>query len=366
MVWDNRTGKGNNEVNASDQQKQIDELKELVRKKDEELARFHGVRSSEKYKSRLFSYIFGREENKRWTLRLYNAVNHSDYKNPEDIQLTTIENVIYMGMQNDLSFIVADNASLFDIMSIYEQQSSYNPNCPVRQFIYAGMLYEKYVHANHFNIYGTTLLPLPIPKLVVLYNGKTDKADDIVLKLSDSFREGIRRELNEKKAVSLDVDDSEEAIDRILREADPDIEVRARMININYGHNAGILDQCKPLKEYAWFVDQVRIKAEKMDIEQAIDQAVDEMPEDFEIKKFITDNRTEVAHMLLTEYNEAETMQMFKDEGRQEGRQEGLQEGTELYIKNLMQNLKMTMEQAMDVLGVPSSDRALYISKIRQ
>ena len=66
--------------------------------------------------------------------------------------------------------------------------------------------------------------------------------------------------------------------------------------------------------------------------------------------------------MLLTEYNEAETMQMFKDEGRQEG----LQEGTELHIKKLMQNLKMTMEQAMDVLGVPSSDRALYISKIRQ
>ena len=284
-------------MNVSDLslQKEIEELKELVRQKDEALARFHDARHSEKYKSRLFSYIFGKEENKRWTLRLYNAVNHSDYKNPEDIQLTTIENVIYIGMQNDLSFIVADNASLFEIMNIYEQQSTYNPNCPVRQFIYAGMLYEKYVHANHLNIYGTALLPLPIPKLVVLYNGKTNKADDIVLKLSDSFRESIRREFNEKKAAGVDVNDLEEEIDRILKETDPDIEVRVRMLNLNYGHNAGILDQCKPLKEYAWFVDRVRTNADEVDIEQAIDQAVDEMPEDFEIKKFITDNRTEGA-----------------------------------------------------------------------
>ena len=135
------------------------------------------------YKDRLFKYIFGREENKRWTLSLYNAMNGSDYQDPSDIELNTLEDFIYMGMKNDVSFI------LNDYVSLYEQQSTYNPNMPIRSLIYTGQLYDKYIKQNNLKMFGTKIIRLPIPKLVVFYNGASDKEDEI-LKLSDAFPAG--------------------------------------------------------------------------------------------------------------------------------------------------------------------------------
>lgn len=84
-----------------------------------------------KHKDRLFSFLFGNHEHREWTLSLYNAVNGSAYDNPDDIQITTIEDVIYMGMKNDVSFLISD------MLNIYEQQSTFNPNMPVRLLMYA-------------------------------------------------------------------------------------------------------------------------------------------------------------------------------------------------------------------------------------
>ena len=111
-------------------------------------------------KARLFSFIFGREENKRWTLQLYNAANGTDYSNPDEIEINTIEEVIYMGMHNDLSFIMHSD------LSLYEHQSSYNPNMPVRQLMYLARLYDKYIKKTSQNIYGEKLMTLPAPTKV--------------------------------------------------------------------------------------------------------------------------------------------------------------------------------------------------------
>ena len=94
------------------------------------------------YKDRLFKFIFGNPENKEWTLSLYNAVNGSSYTNPDDIKLTTIEDAVYMNMKNDVSFLITDK------MNFYEQQSTFNPNMPMRFLIYAGMVYSKYIETN--------------------------------------------------------------------------------------------------------------------------------------------------------------------------------------------------------------------------
>ena len=118
-----------------------------------------------KHKDRLFSFLFGSEANREWTLSLYNAVNGTSFTDPEEIQFTTIEDAIYMGMKNDLSFI------LCYVMNIYEQQSTYSPNMPVRQLMYAGKLYDKYIQTNNLNIYGKKIVRLPVPKLIVFYNG---------------------------------------------------------------------------------------------------------------------------------------------------------------------------------------------------
>ena len=119
------------------------------------------------YKDRLFKFIFGNEKHKEFTLSLYNAINRTSYTSTDDIEITTIENAVYMGMHNDLSFIVADS------MNLYEQQSTYNPNMPLRMLIYAGQLYDKFLETKGLkdNVYNSSMLQIPYPKLIVFYNG---------------------------------------------------------------------------------------------------------------------------------------------------------------------------------------------------
>lgn len=135
------------------------------------------------HKDRLFKFIFGSEQNKEWTLSLYNAINGSTYTNPDDIEFTTIEDVLYMGMKDDMSFIITD------MLNIYEQQSSFNPNMPMRYLIYAGMVYSKYAENNKhkINLYSRNLQRFPVPKLVCFYNGVENREEKSVLHLKDAF-----------------------------------------------------------------------------------------------------------------------------------------------------------------------------------
>ena len=147
------------------------------------------------YKSRLFGFLFGREEHKEWTLSLYNAVNQTAHTNAEDITINTIEDVVYLGMKNDLSLLVSEEVSLYRTMEVYEQQSTANPNMPIRQLMYAGKLYDKYLYRGKMNRYGSRLIPLPIPRLVVFYNGERNQEDEVELRLSEAFKSEIRREI---------------------------------------------------------------------------------------------------------------------------------------------------------------------------
>ncbi len=267
------------------------------------------------YKDRLFSFIFGSPERKDWTLSLYNAVNGSSYTNPEDIKIITIDDVLYMSMKNDLALLVTD------IANMYEQQSTYNPNMPVRKLMYAARLYDKYIHINKLNIYSTKQIRLPVPKLVTFYNGKEDKEDSI-LELKDAFKT-----------------EDGQPID-----AESDIQIRVRMININYGKNKELMCACKPLEEYAWFIEEIRKNNGSMEIEAAVDNALDAMPEDFALKQLLIANKAEVRQMCITEYNEAETMAQFKEEGREEGKEENA-------LTMLMDNL--ALDKVALYSGVP-------------
>ncbi len=283
-----------------------------------------GEKINEKYKDRLFSFIFGREGNKAWTLALYNAMNGTDYTDESAIEITTMSDTVYMGMKNDVSFIVSD------MLSLYEQQSSYNPNMPVRQLMYLGRQYDRYIEETKQNIYGSKQMHLPVPQLVTFYNGDSD-IEDKILNLSDSF---------EKNGEMSDV------------------QVRVRMINIANNPDKDLLRACRPLGEYSWFVEKVKEKKRDkgVSLEEAVDETIDEMPEEFQIKEFLKKNRTEVKNMCLTEYNEAETMQRFKEEGREEGREEGIAEGAairdEQKITEMLQSGR-SPEAISDFCGYP-------------
>ena len=85
------------------------------------------VKATKKYKDTIFRMLF---ENKENLLSLYNAMNHKNYTDADALQVVTLENSIYMGMKNDLAFILDMN------LYLYEHQSTYNPNMPLRDLFY--------------------------------------------------------------------------------------------------------------------------------------------------------------------------------------------------------------------------------------
>ena len=274
-----------------------------------------------KNKDRLFCFIYGREENKAWTLELFNAINNSTFSNVNDIQIETIENVIYMGMKNDVAFLVQD------ILSSYEQQSKFNPNMPVRQLMYISKLYNKYIHKNKLNVYSENIVHLPKPKFVVFYNGVKDE-EDRVLKLSDAFNNNDGFE--------------------------SDIAVNVRMININYGRNKELMAKCKSLEEYSWFIEQIRLNSKTMDILEAVNKSLSDMPDSFEIKSFLMNNKAEVTDMCITEYNEEETLAAIGKEKFEEGRAEGKAEGKAESInkiKIMIENGKLDEDTARMIIA---------------
>ena len=246
------------------------------------MSKIENVTVNSKHKDRLFNFLFGQEENRKWTLSLYNAVNGSDHDDESLIEFNTLEDVMYLSMKNDTSFLIGN------IMSVYEHQSTFNPNMPLRMMEYVGRLYSGYISRNRFNKYGERLIMLPTPKLVVFYNGMKEQADETILKLSDSFDKKHRNEA--------------------------DIEVRVRMLNVNHGRNKELMDKCKPLAEYAWFIEEIRKNRKEHDTEVSVKLAIEAMPDDFVIKGFLIGHMKEVEGMLDTEYNEAEVKELFKEE----------------------------------------------------
>ena len=74
------------------------------------------------YKSRIFAMLFS---DRNELLKLYNAINGTSYDDPDLLQVNTLENAVYMSMQNDVSFIIDMR------LNLYEHQSTYSPNLPV-------------------------------------------------------------------------------------------------------------------------------------------------------------------------------------------------------------------------------------------
>ncbi len=279
-----------------------------------------GAAINKEYKDRLFNFIFGRDENREWTLSLYNAVNKSNYTDASVIEFNTLQDALYLGMRNDTSFLIAD------VMSVYEHQSSYNPNMPLRMLGYVDRLYSGYLTLHRLNKYGSTLVKLPIPKLVVFYNGSSDVNDEILLKLSDSFAED--------------------------RKADADIDVRVRMLNINFGRNNELMNKCKPLEEYASFIKEIRNNNKQRELSVAVRNVIKSMPDDYLLKEFLMIHMREVEEMLEMDYDAEEIQELFKEEGRLEGRQEGRDTRDFELISDMLKRGK-TIDGIVEFCGYP-------------
>ena len=257
-----------------------------------EIGHFSRYGVNRRYKDRLFVMLFGSEKYKENMLSLYNALNGTHYTDPDDITITTIQDVIYIRMKNDVSLL------LHDVLNLWEQQSTYNPNMPLRGFLYFGNLYEAYIDKEERGIYSSTLIKIPTPKYVVLYNGTDEQPARKKLRLSDAFK--VKEETNAG-----------------------DFEWTAEMVNINKGKNPGLLAKCPALADYMTLVNSIQDRKNSgLPIEEAVDSAVKECIEKNVLTDFLRKHRAEVRNVCLTEFDEKKFVRTMKEEGYKEGKLE--------------------------------------------
>ena len=243
------------------------------------------ARVNRKFKDSLFRMVFhGKEE----LLSLYNAVNGSAYTNADDLEINTLEDAVYMGMKNDISFLFAS------YLNLYEAQSTSNPNMPLRGTIYFADLLKGWIESNQLDVYSEKQIMIPRPKYIIFYNGLKEEPERRILRLSDSF-EGER--------------DEEAAL-----------ECTAVMLNINYGYNRELMEKCQTLHDYSWFVEVVRqgVRTGKT-LENAVDEAIDKSLKEGVLKDLLRKNRAEVKNVVLTEYNEELHLKNVRECGYEDG-----------------------------------------------
>lgn len=251
------------------------------------------LKANRNYKDTVFRMLFSDRKN---LLSLYNAVNGTSYKNPEELEIVTLENAINMGMKNDLAFIIATN------LFLYEHQSTYNPNMPLRDLFYISSEYQKLV--DHKSLYSSVLQKIPAPNFIVFYNGTEKKEDRWENALSDAYE---------------------------TPDKEPRLELKVLTLNMNEGHNKELMEQCQTLREYAKYVALVRKYKKEMKLDAAVKCAVDECIQSGILAEFLKKNRAEVIAVSIFEYDKEEEEKKLRkaeyEAGYDDGKKLGITEG---------------------------------------
>jgi len=267
------------------------------------------------YKDRLFKLIFGREEYKEATLDLYNAITGSNFTDTEELKINTIEDAVYCSMHNDVSFIIAETINLF------EHQSSYSPNIPMRMLLYVSKLYSKMLDANPLmkkKMYTHSQVVFPTPKFYVFFNGPENEPEQTILEISKNFKDGNNS----------------------------DLQLKATMYNINYGKNRELKSNCSALSDYSKAVhNMAEYKSSGMEADEAVAKAIEALPDGL-VKRILIAHRAEATEMFLTEYDEELTHQGFYEDGYENGRND----------------VKAETAKAMLADGMPEDKVAKYTS----
>lgn len=251
-----------------------------------------GSKENKKYKDSLFRLLF---KEKKELLSLFNAVTGSDYDDPDDLEITTLENAVYMSMKNDVSCVI-------DLqLHLYEHQSTINPNMPLRCLMYVAIVYDKMVKDKA--IYSETRILLPTPTFIIFYNGEDDQPERRVMKLSESF--------------AMDTGET-------------NLELVVVQLNINPGYNDQLKQDCPTLLQYMLYVDRVRTYRKEMPMREAVDRAIRECIEEGILADFLRDNMMEARNMsILFDYDEKKYMKIMEEEGIQKGIQKGIEQERE-------------------------------------
>lgn len=103
----------------------------------------------------------------------------------------------------------------------------------------------------------------------------------------------------------------------------------AHMINVNAGHNSGIMKKCPKLYQYSLFIEEIRMNQKKMALKEAVEQAVDSCIKKGILTDILLGNKAEVTDMILEEYDENLHISNEKEISYQEGLEQGRKEEQE-------------------------------------
>ena len=270
------------------------------------------VTVNRKYKDTVFRMLFKEKER---LLELFNAVNNTNVCSVDEIEVTTLENAIYMSTKNDISCVVDMRLSLF------EHQSTVNPNMPLRDLDYVARCFSKYTMNR--DIYSGKPIVLPTPKFVVFYNGTEKQPDVRELKLSDLYAHSEER---------------------------PALELVVTQYNINAKENADILSQCRTLREYSQFIDCIRKHQKGKAIEEAVNLAIDECIHKGILADFLKANKAEVKAMSIYEFDAELHEKTVKDMAYEAGKVMAFHE-VGLSVSDIAERVGTTEDEVQEIIG---------------
>ena len=263
---------------------------------NEKIEQMAELKVNRKYKDTVFRMLFSDKER---LLELYNAVSGKNYNNADELEIVTLENAVYMGMKNDLAFLLNMNIYL------YEHQSTVNPNMPLRDLFYITSEFSELVELK--SLYSSALIKLPTPNFVVFYNGDIEIGDVSEYRLSDSY---------------------------MTRVEEPALELRVTVLNVNYGKNVKLMEQCESLKEYAQYVALERkYKQETGSLDDGVKLAIEHCINEGILEDFLRKNRSEVEMTSIFEYNKEEEDRKLYEAGVEQGMEKGIEQGIEKGVK---------------------------------
>ena len=213
------------------------------------------------------------------------------------------------GNFHDASFFISN------YLNLYEHQSTYSPNAPLRFLIYLTSLLKKTIGKR--DLYGRKRVQIATPHFAVFYNGTEKRPEKEVLKLSDAF---------------------------INRTDTPEIELTVTVYNINPDNNTQLLEKSEVLRGYMIFVNRVRENLEHQkkiaqnaseydeaayeeDLEKAINEAIDYCVKHHIMEEFFRENRNEVTKSMVLDYTWERREELIRAEEYEDGKRDGYAAG---------------------------------------
>ena len=277
-----------------------------------------------KYKDSVFRMLFSEKDK---LIELYNAIFDTDYTEDDSVDITTIEDVVFKTMKNDISFVMDGKFVL-----LVEHQSSINNNMCLRDFLYAAEVIRQMIDTN--DLYKEKPVKIPNPKFVVLYNGERHMPPFDEQQLSDNF-------LNQEPEYSL--------------------QLKLDVYNINIDAGSELLEKSPTLKQYSMFVERVREYSREKETltERTMVQIMKDCIRDGILAEFLSKYGTEAVGMMFKELTQEEAMEMSRQDGYDLGVEKGIEQGEATKALEMAKNMKSknySVDEISELTGLSAEE----------